>query len=537
MKTNRSRQAIVIGAGHNGLVAAFYLARAGVRTLVLERRPLVGGVAVTEEFAPGFKCSPVAHVAAPLRPEILRDMDLPRHGLRAAAPERQVRICALGGDGDALLLYEDARQTSAQLARFCARDADNYGKFHQVLGRLARIFHALAGMTPPAVDHPSAADLYRLLQTGRLLRRLDKNDLYRLLRWGPMPVADLMDEWFDTELLKAVIAARGIFGASLGPRSPGSSNLLLVRSGDDPHPAGPATLPSGGMGAFSETLAAAARAAGAEIRTCAEVSGITMKDGAVCGARLASGEEFPATTLVSNADPVRTLLGLVDPMNLAPNFLAHLRQYRCAGVAAKVHFALDGLPAFTALRRAGAIDGDGGQALYGRIHIGPAMDYLERAFDASKYGEFSPQPYLDVVIPSLMDPSLAPAGKHVMSVHVQFAPYKLRHDDWKRQADRLADVVTQTLAAYVPDLPSRILHRQVLTPADLEQVYGLTGGHIFHGELTLDQFFTMRPLLGWAQYRTPIRGLYLCGSGTHPGSGLTGACGMNAAREVLRDLK
>jgi phytoene dehydrogenase-like protein len=308
-----------------------------------------------------------------------------------------------------------------------------------------------------------------------------------------------------------------------------------MRAAADPHPVGAALFARGGMGAATQAMASAAEQAGAEIRTGAEVSRIDAKDSAVTGVILSSGEEIAAKVIVSNADPRRTFLRLVDSVHLAPSFLAKMRNYRCQGTVAKVNLALSGLPAFTALTTAGATNS--ADALAGRIHIGPEIDYLERAFDAAKYGDFSPQPVLDVGITSILDPSLAPPGKHVMSVCVQYAPYRLKNGDWNSKREALGDVVLKTLAAYAPNLSDLILHRQVITPLDFEQTYGLTGGHIFHGELALDQLFTMRPLLGWARYRTPLEGLYLCGSGTHPGSGLTGGCGANAAREILKDWR
>jgi phytoene dehydrogenase-like protein len=353
--------------------------------------------------------------------------------------------------------------------------------------------------------------------------------MYRLLRWGPMPVADLMDEWFHDELLKAAIGARALFNSALGPWSPGSTNLLLLRSGDDPHPAGPAAMPAGGMGALTQAMAAAAKAAGAEIRTGAEVAAIIGKDSTASGVRLQSGEEIAAEFVVSNADPLRTLMHLVDPAQLAPHFLLHLKNYRCAGVAAKVNLAVDGLPAFQGVSDT--------ESLKGKLHVGESQEYLERAFDASKYGEFSRAPYMEVTIPTLTDPSLAPQGKHVMSIHAQYAPYKLRGTDWSAERSRLGETVVRTLARYAPELPQRVLSMQVLTPEDLSREYALTGGHMLHGEATLDQFFTMRPMLGWARYQTPIRNLYLCGSGTHPGWSLNGASGMNAARQILKTRK
>jgi phytoene dehydrogenase-like protein len=369
-----------------------------------------------------------------------------------------------------------------------------------------------------------------MLKTGRALRNLGKRDMYRVLRWGPMAVADLVAEYFETELLRAVIAARGIFGTFLGPWSAGSSLQLLIRAAGDSHPAGSAFFAAGGMGSVTQAMASAAKAAGVEIRTGAEVIEIRVKDGAATGVLLGTGEEIRAQAVISNADPKRTLLKLTDPTHLSPDFVQKLQHYRGTGTVAKVNLALSALPAFSALK-----NGDGA-ALKGRIHIGPEIDYLERAFDESKYGNFSRQPYLEVAIPSLTDPTLAPDGKHVMSIYMQYAPYKLK-GDWESQRSTLGQIVVQTLAAYAPKLPELILTHQIITPQDLEDVYGLTGGQIFHGDLALDQFFTMRPLLDWARYRTPIENLYLCGSGTHPGAGLTGGSGANAAREILRALK
>jgi phytoene dehydrogenase-like protein len=344
-------------------------------------------------------------------------------------------------------------------------------------------------------------------------------------------VADLVAEYFETELLRAAIAARGIFGTFLGPWSAGSSLVLLIRAAGDSHPAGSSFFAAGGMGAVTEAMANAAKQAGAEIRSGVEVLEIRVKDGATTGVVLSTGEEIGAKTVVSNADPKRTLLKLVDPTHLAPDFVQKLQNYRMPGTVAKVNIALSSLPKFSAL------NGSTQDTLSGRIHIGPEIDYLERAFDESKYGNFSRQPYLEVAIPSVSDPSLAPAGKHVMSVYMQYAPYKLKGTDWNSQRAALGDTVVKTLAQYAPNLPELILHQQIITPQDLEDVYGLTQGHIFHGELSLDQFFTMRPLLDWARYKTPITNLYLCGSGTHPGAGLTGGSGANAAREIVKELR
>ncbi len=524
------RDAIIVGAGHNGLVTAFYLAQAGLKPLVLERRELVGGAAITEEFAPGFKCPTLAHAAGPLRPEIVRDLGLSRHGLEMIEPA--ARLLALGEDGRALLLSSDPAETSRALAAFSAKDAARFEEFQRVLARLAETLAPLMDETPLPGDASGAGDWWRLLKTGKRLRGLGERDLYRLLRWVPMPIADLVSEWFESELLRAALAAQGIFGNFMGPASAGSSAVLLLRALADAHPAGSAAFPKGGMGALTQALAAAATAAGAEIRTGAAVERIAVKNGAATGVVLAGGEEVSARLVVSNADPKRTFLGLLGPEHLDPSFVLRMRNYRCRGAVAKVNLALSGLPSFTAL--AGA---NGGATLSGRIHIGPTLEYLERAFDDAKYGAPSRRPVLEAALPTLADPSLAPAGQHVLSVYAQFAPFRLRQGDWPSRREELGDTVVSTLAAYAPDLPGLVLHRQVITPLDFQETYGLTGGQIFHGDMSLDQLFTLRPLLGWSQYRTPVPGLYLCGSGTHPGSGLTGASGRNAARQILQDRK
>jgi phytoene dehydrogenase-like protein len=533
---------IILGAGHNGLVTAFYLARTGLKPLVLERRAVVGGAAITDEFHPGFRCSTLAHAAGPIAPEIVRDMRLARHGLEIIQPP--VRCFAPSPDGRALVFYDEAAKSAESIARFSKRDAAKYPEFQATLARLASVIGRVLRQTPPEIDRPSSGDLWNLAKTGRALRGLGRKDMFRLLRWAPMAVADFVAEWFETEILRATVAARGIFGAHLGPWSAGSTALLLLRAAADPHPAGGGAFVKGGLGSLTRALAEAARSAGAEIRTGVDVAQIRVKDGRVKGVVLTNGEEIPARLVISSADPRRTFLRLIEPVHLDPSFLGKMQNYRSSGSVAKVNLALAGLPSFTALR-----DGGGGsktaatanvpEALAGRIHVGPEIDYLERAFDAAKHGDFSHAPVLDVSIPSLIDASLALSGKHVMSIYVQFAPYKLKSSDWNAQSARggLGDAVMKTLAAYAPDLPHLVLHRQIITPLDLEQEYGLTGGHIFHGELALDQLFTMRPLLGWARYATPIEGLYLCGSGTHPGTGLTGLSGANAAREVLRGWK
>ena len=525
---SQGRDIVIIGGGHNGLVTAFYLAKAGYKPLVLERNAQVGGAAVTDEFHPGFRCSTLAHTAGPILPSILRDMQLEKHGLKLITPD--VCVTALSPEGRALSLYQDVAKSAQQIAAFSQKDAVKYPEFQQSLGKIGKVISEALATTPPDIDHPTRGDLWSMLQTGRAIRKLGKKDMFRLLRWGPMAVADLASEYFETELLRAVIAARGVFGTFLGPWSAGSALVLLIRAAADPHPAGGASFAVGGMGAVTQAMASAAQAAGVEIRTGAEVIEIRVQNGIATGVLLSTGEEIQAKAVISNADPKRTLLKLTDPTHLSPDFVQKLQHYRGNGTVAKVNLALSGLPKFTALK-----NGDAGP-LKGRIHIGNEIDYLERAFDESKYGNFSRQPYLEAAIPSLTDPTLAPEGKHVMSIYMQYAPYKLK-GDWEEQRKALGQTVVQTLAQYAPNLPELILTHQIITPRDLEENYGLTGGQIFHGDLALDQFFTMRPLLDWARYQTPIEKLYLCGSGTHPGAGLTGGSGSNAAREILKELK
>lgn len=528
-----TRDIVIVGAGPNGLVTAFYLARAGLKPLVLERRAVVGGAAVTEEFHPGFRCSALAHTASSLAPQIINEMQLGRHGLEMIHADPC--LFAPAPDGRSLTFYRDAARTARDIAPFSKKDADKYPEFQQVLSRMAKVLGRVLRMAPPDIDSPTAGDLWSLLKTYREFRRLGRKDMFRLLRWPPMAVADFVAEWFDTELVRAAVAARGVFGNFMGPWSAGSSTVLLLHAASDPHPTGGAAFPRGGMGALTQAMAEAARQAGAEIKTGAEVAQILVQDGSVKGVVLLSGEEIAARAVISGADPRRTFLRLLDPVHLEPSFVVKMQNYRCAGTTAKVNLALAGLPAFTALKSSSPEAARG--ALAGRIHIGPEIDYLEQAFDAAKYGEFSPQPYLDITIPSLSDPALAPPRQQVMSVFMHFAPFKLKNGAWDSQREALGDAVVKTLADYAPSLPGLVVARQVITPQDLEDTYGLTGGHIFHGELALDQLFTMRPLLGYARYRTPIRGLYLCGSGTHPGTGLTTLSGAHAAREILKELR
>ncbi|CAN5527746.1 NAD(P)/FAD-dependent oxidoreductase [soil metagenome] len=519
---------IVIGAGPNGLTTAFYLARAGFSPLVLEARETVGGGAMTGEIAPGYMCPTLSHAIGPLRESIVRDMQLLRRGVEFVRPDP--RLVAPGPDGLALVFSTDIARTVEAIRPFSAKDAARYAEFCATLTKLGAFLARLLEATPPSLGSPAAGELWDLLKAGTRFRSLGRTEAFRLLRWGPMAVADLVAEWFENDLLQAAIAARGIFGAAQGPWSAGTGAVMLLNAAVDPAPGGSSVTVRGGPGALTRAMAEAAREAGAEIRTGAAVTRILTRDGRVTGVVLADGSELDAEAVVSNADPRRTFLGLIDPGDLDPSFLAKARNYRCSGVVAKVNLALDGLPTV----RGVANPAD----LHGRLHIGPSIDYLERAFDASKYGTFSAAPYLDVTIPSLQDSSLAPEGRHVMSVYVQFAPYRLRSGDaWDALRGSLGETVTATLEKYAPGIRQLIVHQQVITPLDLEQVYGYSGGHTLHGEPSLDQLYTMRPILGWAQYRTPLEGLYLCGAGTHPGGGITGGSGQNAARAIAKTLR
>ncbi|HYK41061.1 MAG TPA: NAD(P)/FAD-dependent oxidoreductase [Thermoanaerobaculia bacterium] len=528
--TSSTGRLVIIGGGVNGLVAAGMLARAGLRPLVLERRPVAGGTAVTEEFHPGFRASTVFSSSGPLLDSIVRALDLERHGFEPIRPA--VRVFAPSAEGRPLLLHEDPARTASGLSVFSKKDAERFPVFHESLSRIGALLAPLLSMTPPRIDRPGGKDVLGFAKLGRKFRALPKRDAWRLLRWGPMAVADFAAEWFESEPLRAVIAARGIAGSFAGPWSAGTAANLLLGAAADSHSGGPAGFVRGGMGALSAALASSASAAGAEIRTDARVVSIRVRNGAATGVVLESGEEIEAGTVVSSADPKSTMLKLVDPGEQDPEFVANVTNYRSQGVVAMVHFALSALPEFRSLNGA-----DPKAALSGRIHLGTEIDEIERAFDAAKYGDLSPRPLCEATIPTISDPSLAPAGAHVLSVRVQYAPYRLATGTWSERGAELPRVVGKIVAEHAPGFENRVLATRVLTPVDLEETFGLSGGHIFHGEHSLDQIFTMRPILGWGRYRTPVAGLYLCGSGTHPGGGLTGANGANAAREIVRDWK
>jgi phytoene dehydrogenase-like protein len=522
---------IIIGSGHNALVTAAYLGKAGFKALVLEHGAIAGGECATEEFHPGFRSS-LAGSTGPFLPEIVKALQLKRYGLEFSKPE--VQVWAPNLNGPSIFIYDDAKRTATELAATSPKDAERYAEFVATFERIGRALRPLVTMTPPNIDALSKAELWNLGKLGWAVRGLGKKDEYRLLRYGPMAVADLAAEWFENETLRAIVAAGGIFGAFAGPWSAGTSAPLLLQAAVNGQAIRPTIFVKGGMGALAQALAKAATEAGAEIRTNAEVAEIRVTEGRVSSVVLQSGEELPAWTAISEHDPGTTLLELLNPGELDPNFRNMIQNYRSVGTVARVDLALSALPKFESMRCA---ESDCATRLSGRIHIGPEIDYLERAFDAAKYGDFSPHPYLEITVPTLIDPALAPGGAHVMSIHAQFAPYKLKTGDWDSRRDELADTIVNTLSEYAPNLKELIIARRVLTPVDLEREYRLRGGHIHQGEMALDQLFAFRPVIGWAQYRTPIRGLYLCGAATHPGGGITGAPGFNASREVIKDLK
>ncbi|MBA2301665.1 MAG: NAD(P)/FAD-dependent oxidoreductase, partial [Acidobacteria bacterium] len=452
---------LIIGSGHNSLTAAFYLAKAGFKPLLLETRSVAGGCVANEEFAPGFS-APLANAIGPLRASVVRDMDLAR---KVTFLQPDPRLVTLGPDSRALAFSSSVSRTAEAISAFSSKDAASYPEFCATLQRLGTFLSHLLEMTPPDIDAPAAGEMWDLLKIGKRFRALGKKDSFRLLRWGPMAAADLVAEWFETDLLQAAVAARGVFGTAQGPWSAGSGALLLLNAAADPAAGGSSITVKGGHAALAGAMAEAACVAGAEIRTDARVARILVREGRAAGVVLASGEEILANAVVSGADPRRTFLDLVDPVELDPGFLVKARNYRARGTVAKVHLALASLPAFTAVSNPAD--------LHGRIQIAPGIDYLEQAFDASKYGELPRQPYLDLTIPTLADPSLAPAGKHVLSAHVQFVPYQLRGGaSWDTTRDKLAAIVLDTLEQHAPGIRATVDAADVLSPVDLERTYG-----------------------------------------------------------------
>jgi len=525
MATNSKYDVIVIGGGHNGLVNAAYLARAGKRVLVLERRHVLGGAAVTEEVFPGFKFSVCSYVVSLLRPEIIRDLDLPRHGLE---------ILPLDGtftpmlDGDYLWRVNDHAKTRREIARHSKLDAEAYDEYGKAMVEMAHFVKPIMNMTPPDPASLNPKGLMELLTMGRRFQRLSAEDKYNQVQLMTMSAVDFLDQWFETDVLKATMSASGIIGTFLGVRSPGTAYVLLHHyMGEIDGAFRSWGLSRGGTGAISNSIADAAREAGAEIRTEAPIAKIILKNGDAKGVVLENGDEIYADIISSSVDPRLTFMKMIGEEHLPEDFVEDIKRYKFRGSSGKVNLALDALPDFKALPGTGP-------HLRGAVSISPSVDYMERAYDDAKYGRYSRRPYIDMVIPTLTDPSVAPPGKHVMSCFVQYAPYNLK-GNWDAEREAFGDTVIDTIAEHAPNIKDIILHRQVLTPLDLEREFGLSEGNIFQGELTLEQLFFLRPAPGWAQYRSPIKNLYMCGSATHPGGGIMGASGRNAAMMILKD--
>ena len=519
---------IVIGGGHNGLVNAAYLAKAGKKVVVLERRHVLGGAAVTEEIIPGFLFSECSYVVSLLRPEIIRELDLPRHGLE---------ILPLDGtfspmpSGDYLWRMNDHAKSIRDIRRHSRLDAEAYDEFSKMMTPMCRFVKPMLSMVPPDPTTLNPKDLKQLHFLLQRFRELSSDERYTLVQLMTMSSADFLDQWFETDVLKATMSASGIIGTFLGIRSPGTAYVLLHHyMGEIDGAFRSWGFSRGGTGAISNAIADAAREAGVEIRIQAPVGQILVKNGRATGVVLQSGEEIFANVVSSSVDPHLTFEKFLEPRELPADFLEGVRRYKFRGSSGKVNLALDAIPNFRCLPGPGA-------HLRGAISISPSMEYMERAYDDAKYGRYSRKPYIDMVIPSLTDPSVAPPGKHVLSCFVQYAPYKLAEGTWDDRKEAFGDNVINTIAEYAPNIKDIIIGRQVLTPLDLEREFGLTQGNIFQGELSLEQLFFLRPVAGWAYYRTPIRNLYMCGSATHPGGGIMGANGRIASQVILKEWK
>ena len=519
--------AIVIGAGHNGLVTACYLARAGLRVLVLERRYIVGGACVTEETFPGYKVSTASYVNSLFHTQIVQDLNLGRYGYEVLP--RDPSSFTPFPDGRSLLMGPNTELTRNEIAKFSRRDAERYPQYEAMLERVAALVEPTLTMAPPDLQRPRLADIRSMLTLGLSFRRRLRDgagETVELLTGAARPI---LDRWFESEELKGTLATDAIIGAMASPSMPGTAYVLFHHvMGEAGGSRGVWAYMRGGMGSITQALAAAARDLGADIRCEAEVTRIDVRDGQAAGVVLANGDEFSAPIVASNADAHVTFLRLLDRQILPDAFVADVERISYASASLKINVALGELPNFTALPGM-----DPGPQHRGTIHICPDQDYIERAFDDAKYGRPSAAPVIECQLPSVVDPTVAPPGKHLMSMFIQYAPYELRNGSWADQRDIFADRCFDVLNEYAPNFKSSVIDRQVLAPPDLERVFNLTGGNIFQGALTPSQLFAFRPVPGYARYRTPIRGLYLCGSAAHPGGGVMGTPGLNAAREIL----
>ncbi len=526
-----SWDAIVIGAGHNGLTAAAYLARAGLRTLVLERREIVGGCCVTEEIAPGCRASTTSYIASMLRPEVIRDLDLAAHGLRMVPCEPALLVPF--PDGDAVRWWPERERTLGELRRYSARDAATFARLDDRLKKLARYLQPFFLEPPPQVDGRGLGGLLELMRVGKRFRGISGEEIGQLISFLTGSLGEFLDRNFEHEKVKRLMLANSVYGKHGGPYQPGTAMGLLFHllSGGEHEVQGFYGHVIGGMGAITQALASSARKLGAEIRTSAPVAKIVARSGRVRGVALEDGSEVRAVLVLSNADPKRTFLGLVEAGELPEDFRAAVRGIRMDGPCAKVNLVLGEEP------RVGRPSSAASPSERALFTLAPSLEGAERCYDAAKYGEIPEELWVDCVVASNVDSTLAPAGKHIMTCFVQYVPYRLRQGTWDEKRELLGDRVLKKIAEYAPNVPGAVEARQVLTPLDLERIYGLTEGNIFHGDLSLEQMFFMRPVPGWAQYRTPIAGLYLCGAGAHPGGGVTGAPGHNAAHQALRDWK
>ena len=524
--------AVIVGGGHNGLVAAAYLARADLDVLVLERREVLGGACVTEEIFPGFKISTAAYLCGLLNHRITQELELERHGYHVVA--KDPTFFTPFPDGRYLFMWQDRDKTCEEIAKFSIKDAEKFPLYEDFIERLSRFVEQLFLKTPPDLIGTGAKDLFSLSGLAWGFSHLRQEEKKGLLDLFTRSAADFLDSWFESEELKATLVTDGVIGANAGPRSPGTAYILLHHvMGNIAGQRGVWGFVRGGMGMVSQALAAAAREGGATIRTSAAVERILVDDGQAAGVVLEKGEEIRACMVVSNADPKRTFLGLIEEQELGSEFVSQVRAIGMKGCSMKINLALEGLPDFKALPGSGLMPHH-----RTTMHICPTVDYLERAWDDAKYGRPSRRPLLEMTIPTVYDPSLAPPEKHIMGIFLQYTPYDLREGQWSEAtkeayADRVLDLVEEE----APGFKSLVMDRQVLSPLDLETRFGLTGGNIFHGEMNLGQLFSLRPLPGWSQYRTPVRNLYLCGSGTHPGGGVMGSPGYNASRQILRDWR